>query len=478
MGLIYTRAASRVTLVPLIIATGLLIENLDATVLVTAIPSMAADFDINPVHLKLAMTSYLLTLAVFIPASGWIADRFGARNVFCLAMAVFAIGSICCALSTTLAEIVTARVVQGLGGAMMVPVGRLVVLRNVPRSEIVGAMAMLAMPALLGPVLGPPVGGFITTYFGWHWIFWINIPIAMAGVVLALLFIEQTREEGSVRFDWRGFALIGPGLAALLAAFSLLGLNEAVGVWAALLAVGGALLLAAYVWHALGYKNALIDLRLLAIPSFKTAVTGGLLFRVGVGATPFLVPLLLQVGMGMEAFHSGLITFVSGAGALTMKMLAPRILARFGFRDVLTFNGVVAGALVIAPLLFLAGVPIPIVMVFLFMGGLLRSLQFTSINAVIYADIPPEALSRAATFSAVLQELSGSLGIAVAALVLQATQSSETELLPNQFVWAFLIIALISLSSVLPFSRLAPDTGHALTSRVTPSPTSGPEPAE
>src|SRR5262245_8643288 len=187
----------RTTIIPLIVATGLLVENIDATVLVTAIPSMALDFGINPINLKLALTSYLLTLAIFIPASGWVADRFGARNVFCAAMVVFATGSICCAMSQTLGQIVSARVLQSIGGAMMVPVGRLVVLRSVPRHEIVGAMALIAMPALLGPVLGPPLGGFITTYFGWHWIFWINVPIAAAGVVLAIFFIPQIRETAS-----------------------------------------------------------------------------------------------------------------------------------------------------------------------------------------------------------------------------------------------------------------------------------------
>jgi EmrB/QacA subfamily drug resistance transporter len=467
MSLIYTSPASRTTLIPLIVATGLLIENLDATVLVTAIPSMARDFDINPVHLKLAMTSYLLTLAVFIPASGWIADRFGARNVFCTAMGIFALGSIACALSTTLAEIVAGRVLQGVGGAMMVPVGRLVVLRNVPRAEIVGAMALLAMPALLGPILGPPVGGFITTYAGWHWIFWINIPIAAAGIVLAIAFIPQVKEASSPQFDWRGFALVGPGLATLLGGMSLLGLERGIGWWALLLAVAGAALLAGYVRHALRRASPLIDLRLLAIPSFKTAAIGGFLFRVGVGATPFLLPLLLQVGMGKTAFQSGLITFVTGAGALAMKMMAPRILARFGFRKVLTINGFVATLFVTAPLLFLVGTPIPLMMVLLFLGGLSRSLQFTSVNAVIYADIEAEALSRAATFSAVLQELSGSVGIAAAALVLQASQTAGTELTAGQFVWAFLVIALISLVAVPAFSRLAPDAGQALTSRVT-----------
>lgn len=477
MGLIYTSAVNRSTLVPLIVATGLLVEHIDATVLVTAIPTMAVDFQINPVHLKLAMTSYLLTLAVFIPASGWIADRFGARNVFCAAMAVFAAGSIACALSSSLAQIVTARILQGVGGAMMVPVGRIVVLRSVPRTEIVGAMALLAMPALMGPILGPPIGGFITTYAGWHWIFWINVPIAIVGIVLALLFIPQVKEPDSAKFDWGGFALVGPGLAALLAAVSLMGLEHGTQLWIFILAAVGLLLLAAYVQHALKRDNALIDLRLLAIPTFQSGILGGFLFRVGTGATPFLLPLMLQVGLGKTAFESGLITFATGVGALTMKVLAPRILARYGFRQVLVNNVFLASAFVVAPLLFLAGAPVPIMIAVLFIGGLSRSLQFTSVNAVIYADIPPDAISRASTFSAVFQELSGSVGIAVAALALQVVHpASGAELSANQFVWAFFIIAFISVTSILPFSRLRPDAGNNLTTRVaaaTPTGTPG-----
>ncbi len=277
-------------------------------------------------------------------------------------------------------------------------------------------MALIAMPALLGPVLGPPVGGFITTYAGWHWIFWINVPIAIAGIVLAMLFIPPIRETASPGFDWTGFALVGPGLALVLGAISLLGLDYGTGYLNVVLLIVGALLLVAYVRHALKRDNALIDLGLMRIPTFRMGILGGFLFRVGVGATPFLLPLLLQASLGMTAFQSGMTTFVTGAGALTMKFVAPRIIARYGFRQVLLKNAFSAALFAAAPVLFVLGVPIPVMMALLFIGGLSRSLEFTSVNAVVYADVPQDALSRASTFSAVLQELSGSVGIAVAAL--------------------------------------------------------------
>jgi MFS family permease len=363
----------------------------------------------------------------------------------------------------------------------MVPVGRLVVLRSVPRNEIVGAMALIAMPALLGPVLGPPLGGFITTYAGWHWIFWINIPIAAAGIVLSIAYIPQIRETAASSFDWLGFALVGPGLAAVLGAVSLLGLDYGTGSAVYVLFVAGVLLLAAYVRHALTHENALIDLKLLRIPTFQKGISGGFLFRVGVGATPFLLPLLLQTALGMTAFQSGLTTFVTGAGALTMKLVAPRIITRFGFRQVLLKNAIFAAIFAGAPILFLMGVPIPIMMALLFIGGLSRSLEFTSVNAVVYADIAQEHLSRASTFSAVLQELSGSVGIAIAAITLQTSQVflGGNELAPDHFVCAFALITLISLAAAIPFSKLPTDAGGSLTRRMpSPGSASTPSPAE
>ncbi len=291
-------------LTPLIIATALFMENMDGTVLSTSLPAIAADLHQNPIVLKLALTAYMLTLAVFIPASGWVADRFGARTVFCSAIAIFTTGSILCGASNSLVDLIGARVFQGLGGAMMVPVGRLVLLRSVSKSEIVNALAYLTIPAMIGPVAGPPLGGFITTYFHWRWIFWINVPIGVLGITLALTFIENVREEKVAPFDFTGFLLSGFGLATLIFGLTLVGGGLVAAPIDAAMIVVGLGLLTAYVRRALREPNAILDLGLLSTPTFFAGIVGGFIFRVGIGAIPFLLPLLLQLGFGLPAFES------------------------------------------------------------------------------------------------------------------------------------------------------------------------------
>ncbi|MGD9740984.1 MAG: MFS transporter, partial [Bauldia sp.] len=273
-------------LLPLIVACALFMENLDATVLSTALPTIAAEFGESPIHMKLALTSYLLSLAVFIPASGWLADRFGVRLVFRAALVVFTVSSLLCGLSGSIGELVAARVAQGIGGAMMVPVGRLVILRSVKKSEVVQAFAWLTIPALIGPVVGPPLGGFITTYFDWRWIFWINIPIGILGLILATIFFPDIRDEKPERFDARGFFLVAFGLATFVTGSTSLGLGV-IPPWlvATLLAVG-AVLLAGYILHALRVPAPILDLRLLKLKTFRASIIGGFLFRMGIGATP------------------------------------------------------------------------------------------------------------------------------------------------------------------------------------------------
>jgi EmrB/QacA subfamily drug resistance transporter len=283
----------------LIIATALFMENMDGTVLATSLPAIAGDLHEDPIVLKLALTSYMLTLAVFIPASGWVADKLGARTVFCSAIVVFTLGSVLCGVSSTLAELIGARVFQGLGGAMMVPVGRLVLLRSVPKSEMVDSLAYLTVPALIGPVVGPPLGGFITTYFHWRWIFWINVPIGLLGIALTLRFIANVREQDVGRFDVKGFFLSGGGLLSLVFGLTVIGRSIVpAGVVVGLVAIG-ALLLALYVAHARRTADPILDLNLLKLPTFVAGVVGGFLFRLGIGAIPFLMPLLLQIGFGL-----------------------------------------------------------------------------------------------------------------------------------------------------------------------------------
>lgn len=455
---------SNVRILPLIIATALLMENIDSAVLSTSLPQIARDLGSDPIHLKLVLTTYLLALAIFIPASGWAADRFGARRIFRWAIVVFALGSIACGMSNSLWELVAARALQGIGGSMMTPVGRLIVLRGVPREGLVGALAWLTVPALMGPVIGPLLGGYITTYWDWRWIFWINIPIALLGVVLAGRFVPDLREPTPRQFDGFGFLLLGPGLAGFLTGATLLGLNLASAPVVAVLLFGGAGLTIAYIRHALRVPAPLVDLRLLALPTFRTTITAGTLFRIGVGASPFLLPLMLQLGFGLTPFQSGGLTFVSGLGAMAMKFLAQPLLRRFGFRKILAVNAVIAAGFVLAPAFFTPLTSWQAMMAVLFVGGLSRSLQFTSINAIAYADVTPERLSSATSFSSVMQQLTGTIGITLAAMMLEATGAwrgvAATDL--GNFPAVYAVIATMTLISAFAFWRLSAVAGASM----------------
>ncbi|NNM72365.1 MFS transporter [Enterovirga aerilata] len=457
----------RERLIPIIVATALFMENTDSTVLSTALPAIAADLRQDPIALKLALTSYLVSLAVFIPVSGWMADRYGARNVFRAALGVFMAGSLACAAAGSLAGFVAARFLQGMGGAMMVPVGRLVLLRSVPRGELVNAMAWVTMPALIGPVLGPPLGGFITTYFDWRWIFIINLPVGLVGILLATRFMQDVREEERRPLDRFGFLTFGFGLALLMLGFSTGG-RHLIPIGASIAAglLGGALV-ALYVRHALRAPAPLVDLALLRLPTMRNGLIGGVLFRIGVGAIPFLLPLMVQLGFGLSPVHSGLLTFASAAGAMVMKGLAARILRRFGFRQVLVWNAMVASAFIAANGLFTPATPAVLILAILLVGGCFRSLQFTALNTIVYADVPTDRMSAATSLVSVTQQVALSAGIAVGAGVLQfAIQVGHgSELAAADFWPAFLAVGLISASSALFFARLDPDAGAEMAGR-------------
>jgi EmrB/QacA subfamily drug resistance transporter len=452
---------------PLIIATALFMEQLDGTVLATALPAMAADLHEDPVALKLALTSYLLSLAVFIPLSGWAADRFGARRVFRAAIIVFTFGSILCGLSNSLGAIVVFRIVQGLGGAMMTPVGRLVLLRTAPRQELVRALAYLTIPALIGPMIGPPVGGFIATYFHWRYIFWINVPIGALGVALVTRFIPDLREEWTPPLDVVGAILSGVGLSCLVFGFTIAGRGFVPTPVVALIVALGAAALFAYVRHAKRAPYPIVDLDLLHIPTFRAAVFGGFLFRIGLGATPFLLPLLLQVGFGLSAYEAGLLTFVSAIGAIAMKTTAQPILRIFGFRRVLVVNALICAGFLALCATFSAATPHLLIMGALLVGGFFRSLEFTALNALAYADVDQEAMSRATSFASVAQQLSLSTGVAIGAAALETARTLRGggTLQAVDFAPAFLVVAAISAIAVTQFVRLAPNAGAELVGR-------------
>jgi EmrB/QacA subfamily drug resistance transporter len=461
------RIAKATRLTAVIVASALFMQNLDSTVIATALPTMARAFGSDPVHMNVALTAYLLSLAVFIPASGWMADRHGTRNVFRAAIAVFTVGSILCGQAHTLGFLVFARIVQGMGGAMMVPVGRLVVLRTVAKSELVSAMAWLTMPALLGPVIGPPLGGFIVTYFDWPWIFYINIPIGILGIVAISLFIADYREPVPKRFDGWGLLFSGLGLSGLMfgletagrGVFPLPGTASMIGI--------GIIGAVAYLLHARTRQDPLLDLGLLRLPSFAVTVGAGTLFRVGIGAIPFLLPLMLQVGFGRTAAQSGMVTFASSAGALVMKPATQFMLRRLGFRDTLIWNGALSAVLLALCGFFRPTWPAAAIYAVLLVGGFFRSLQFTAFNALAYADIPRARMSAATSLYSCIQQLSMTLGISAGAAALEISMALNHRAVPAvpDFTAAFLAVSAVCLLAAPAALAMPRNAGAELAGR-------------
>jgi len=454
-------------LIPLIVATALFMENMDSTVIATSLPAIAADIGTSPLTLKLAITSYLLSLAVFIPASGWTADRFGARMVFSIAIAVFMVGSIGCALSSSVTDFVIARIVQGIGGAMMTPVGRLVLLRSIDKSALVNAMAWVTVPALVGPVIGPPLGGFVTTYFSWHWIFLINIPIGLLGIFMAMRYIDPIKSENPERFDLYGLVLAGVGLGGIAFGLSIAGLNLLPWTLVVALVAVGTIAMTLYVIHARRSASPVLDFSLLRLPTMRASIIGGFMFRLGIGALPFLLPLLMQVGFGLSPFRSGLVTFASAVGAMGMKTLAARLIRTFGFRNIMMINAVVSSVFLAASALFTVTTPLLLIMIILVIGGFFRSLQFTAINTVAYAEVEPAQMSRATTLVSVNQQLAISAGVAVGAFSVETTMMVRhvSELSAPDFAPAFIVVSIISAASAYFFWQMPDDAGHEISGR-------------
>lgn len=455
-----TEPGSRV--VPLVVATALLMESLDSTVLTTAIPTIASALNIDPVHLKLALTAYLMSLAVFIPASGWVADQYGARRVFIGAIGLFTVASGLCALAQTLPQLVAGRVLQGIGGAMMTPVGRIIVVRSKHKHELVEALSWVTIPAMIGPILGPLIGGLVITFTSWHWIFLINIPIGLAGMILSARYLP-TVPIIIRRFDALGFLLSGIGLSMIIVSAALLSTGGTDVPIAALAGAVAVISLWAFVSHAHNAREPILDLSLFQVPTLRTSLLGGTAFRIGVSASPFLLPLLLQLGFGLSPLASGMITFSAGAGALLMKLTAVPILKALGYRRCLVVNGMVSAVLIATPILFTPATPAAVMIGVLLIVGFLRSLQFTAMNALVFADVCEERMSAATTLAAVAQQIAASLGVSIAAIVLQFTRPSiSSPLTAVELDVAFLVVAGIALLSVLGFRRLPESAGRQL----------------
>lgn len=460
--------ASVSRILPLVVASALFMENMDSTVIATSLPAMAADLGTNPVALKLAFTTYLLSLTVFLPISSWVSDRFGAKTVFRIAMMVFTLASLACGWAPSLAHLVIARAVQGLGGAMMVPVGRIILLRSIPKAELVSALAWLTVPALVGPLVGPPIGGFITTYFSWHWIFWMNLPIGLVGLVMATIFMPESQEFDVPPLDVKGFFLSGLGLSCTIFAMTVAGhdfLN--VPQTFAMLCVGVAFILA-YIRHASQVPNPILDLKLLRVETLRVSILGGLLYRVAAGAIPFLLPLLLQIGFHSTPFQSGLITCSAALGALSMKFVAAGLLKQFGYRQLLIINGVISSCFTLALAFFTAATPLTLIVVMLLFGGLARSLQFTALNSIAYSDIDTVDIARANGLYTVMQQMSLALGVAVAAIALDFSQwwHGGSGLVATDFSTAFLVISVGAFLSIPQFLRLPRNAGASMSGHV------------
>ncbi|MSP29271.1 MAG: DHA2 family efflux MFS transporter permease subunit [Acetobacteraceae bacterium] len=461
------RTSARTRLTASIVACAFFMQNLDSTVIATALPTMAKAFGSDPIHMNIALTAYLLSLAVFIPSSGWMADRFGTRVIFRAAIAVFTLGSVLCGLSESLPALVGARILQGAGGAMMVPVGRMLILRTTPKHELIAAMAWLTTPALIGPVLGPPIGGFIVTYFSWRWIFYINVPIGALGMVLVSLFVENVKEPGHGALDWRGQILCGLGLAGLMFGLQTVGRGVIPPEITALLLTLGALSTGAFIWHANRHPAPLMDFSLLREKTYATALYAMSLFRIGIGAIPFLLPLMLQLAFGETAAQSGMITFASSAGALVMKPVAQRALRWWGFRDTLFWNALLSAILLAACASFRPTWPAAAIFAVLLVGGFFRSLQFTAYNTLAYADIPHPRISAATSMYSTIQQVALTAGVAIGATALELTMLAAHHDTPQpvDFSIAFLVIASFCAASA-PFARLlSRDAGAALTGR-------------
>jgi len=456
----------RERLIALTVACAFFMEMLDGSVIATALPQMARSFHDNPVNLSIGMSSYLLTLAIFIPSSGWMADRFGSKTIFLWAIAIFTAASVLCGLSNSLLEFTSARIVQGIGGALMVPVGRMVVLRATDKRNLINIMQFITTPGLIAPILGPPVGGFITTFSSWRWIFFLNVPIGLLGLALVAAFMVNHVAAERRSFDWPGFILSGAGLASLLFGLDQLGRPNIAPAFTALLMGGGAVLCTVAFVHLRRTAHPLLDLTLFRIPTFAiTTLFAGTCFRIVIGTTPFLWPMLFQVGFGMSAFASGSLILVCAAGDFGMKFFSRRVLQRFGFRQTLSINGAFVAVVILACAMFTATTPVVLIAVVLFVIGLSRSIQFGSFNALTYGDVPVERMSAASSLASTIQQLAFGVGIAFGAFVLHVAAllngSRAQGFTVADFRLAFVPVAALALVSAYAFTRLDANAGAA-----------------
>ncbi len=460
-------------MLPFVVAAAFFMEYLDTTVIATALPQMAKTFAVGPNEVSLGMTAYMLSLAVFIPISGWIADRVGSRTVFASALITFTTASVLCGSANGLMWFTLTRVLQGIGGAMMVPVGRAIVVRNTPTSGLMRAISTITWPAIVAPVVGPTVGGFITTYASWRWVFFLNVPFGIATLIAALNIVPNQKEAAKRQLDVGGFLLSGTALICILYGTELASHENTNLISAGGLIIAGVLVGAAAVWRLRSTPSPLLDLTTLRIQTYAATVLWGSATRIGIEAVPYLMPLLLQIGFGVSAFHSGLLLLATASGNLGMKLFTTPILRRFGFRPVAIVNGVVAAISVAACGWLMASTPLAVMLVVLLCYGLTRSLQFTLLATLAYADVGDRQRSSASTLWSVAQQMTIGMGIALGALCLRLStfldegrsDGGHAHFSIENFRWAFSVAAVIVLVSLIGYIKLPREAGDAVRGR-------------
>jgi EmrB/QacA subfamily drug resistance transporter len=455
---------------PFIVAATFFMEYLDTTIIATALPQMARSFGVGPNEVSLGMTAYMLTLAVFIPVSGWVADRCGSRTVFGGALVVFTLASVLCGLSTGIFSFTAARVLQGIGGAMMVPVGRMIVVRNTDKSRMMQAISTITWPAIVAPVIGPTLGGFITTYASWRWVFFLNIPFGVMALIAIASRVPNQRDENRRPLDVGGFLLSGAALISLLYGTELASHQDASIAHAVGFMLAGILVGALAIRRFRRIRHPLLDLTSLRVPTYAVTVLWGSATRIGIEAVPYLSPLLFQIGFGLSAFHSGLLLLATATGNLGMKIFTSRILRRFGFRTVAIAAGTIAATVVAALGWLSPSTPLILMLCVLFIYGTARSMQFTTLGTLAYADVDDARRGPASTLWSVAQQMTIGMGIAFGALCLRVSTSLHTAraaLAPGSFDlgdfrWAFIAAGSLILVSIAGYVRLRRDAGHAI----------------
>ncbi|XAH24991.1 MFS transporter [Xylophilus sp. GW821-FHT01B05] len=460
-------------IVPLVVACPLFLQNLDTSVMATALPSIASSLQVQVLHLNLAITAYLLSLAVFLPVSGWLSERFGPKRVFCGAIVFFSLGSALCGAAQSLPQLVLFRVLQGIGGAMMVPVGRLILLRSVPPERMVSAMVWFTVPGAIGRMAGPLFGGAIVTLVSWRWIFLVNIPFGLLGVLMAMRYVDGEAmapdPTGQAPFDLLGFVLLATGLTGVLGALETAGraLVPAAVSWA--LAGAGLLALLAYYRHSRRRSEPLIDIAILRYPTYRAAVLGGMPLRIAIGASPFLLPLMLQLGFGLSPLKSGLLTVATAIGSLSTRTVMVRMIRAVGFRSLLLGATFMTSVFYASYGLFRPSTPHVLMFGVMLLGGLCNSMAMVTLNTLGYSEIPRPRMSHATALSSMAQQLSLSLGVVMGASLLTLTSllrgGDAAHLQAGDFSPAFVVIGTMTMLSVLAFSRLRKEEGEELRTR-------------